>query len=1143
MRVTRLEIFGFKSFVDRFVLNFDKSILGIVGPNGCGKSNIVDALRWALGETHAKQLRGGVLEDLIFNGSQTRRPLGMAEVSITVRPDDGWAPATLARAKEIYQSVSQPGGAAEAVEEQPAALEEMPQAVETASTLLDIPGLFDAAEIQLTRRLYRSGESEYFINRIPCRLRDMVEFYHLIGLGSRGLSIVQQGQISDIILRKPLERRELLEEAAGIGGFRMRIEAAQRKLDRSKENLARLGDIMTEVEKQVRSLSRQAKRARERGALKEQLTKHELELFAARTILLADQKKQFELGTGSESGRLEILQRDLVIVRANEESARGEIETIDLQLSNARRKKEELMQTLAGQKSRENDFKLELARVEGKRKVARSAKERAGQRCGIIGQDIERRRMELVKHQEIEASCAEKRLAAEVRVKMLASDPERASGLRAEEQGALEQEVTDLKGRLELMPSLTAELESQLSRAKALQTSIQREKDLSHEKKVKAAAVESEVRSLKAQLSSLAEQVRRKAGSTTEEQGVEKVLLAVIKAPENLQKALAAVLGEKASYLISDDSEQLASHFLERKRGAKVTGQFGVISRTPREGREQGEIRTGRRLIDSLEIEEGYRQSVEALLGRVCLVSDLQDGFGTIAASPQSIAVTEDGEVIASWGWYATEGEGVGFAFTRLIEEREKDAEQLRSELEEIESHLQELQSEHAETQDRVREKSAERDQLHLAQKRLSIALQQLQEIERQRRKVMMEDERVAQEELRVITRDHASAERSVIFEENRIKELEQELEELGREEQRASQEENTLSNEEELLKMRLTELMQETSGCSHAQLEDSIRAIDQEIRGIETGRGKVKVRMGELLQDQEELRREIEKLQESLNQQKLSVERLSIEREMHLEEMRKRYGESISFPSDHEVSMVRERAANDLSPYSAKLEKDVHALYQRLEREGEVDPESIPQYEQEKKRLEEMKSQSADLELAASTLDRTIKHLQDISRERFLDTFRDVREKFGNLVPRLFGGGAGHLELVNPDDPLGSGVEISLRPPGKKIRSMELLSGGEKALAAAAMLVAMFLHRPSPICVLDEVDAPLDDANIDRFLALIREISTTTQFLVITHNKQTMASADRLVGITMQESGVSKALSVSLDEAANELERRAVNQ
>ncbi|MCB0360113.1 MAG: AAA family ATPase, partial [Bdellovibrionales bacterium] len=347
MRISRLEIFGFKSFMERFVLNFDEPLIAIVGPNGCGKSNIVDSLRWGLGETHAKQLRGSVLEDVIFNGSETRRPLGMAEVSITLRPHEGWHLGHLEEEPEdrFVDDAEREEGAfeqlAETVEEETGS-EELARPLHSTLMSLEeaVPGLFDASEIQLTRRLYRSGESEYFINRVPCRLRDMSDFYRAIGLGPRGLSIVQQGQIGQIVTRRPTERRELLEEAAGISGIRVRIEAAARQLDKTYGNLERLADLIGEIDKQVRSLRRQANRAKRRDELKVELKDADIRLFQARTARLIRERGEVRRSKESLHVRLEELNRSIQSLSGEEEDLRARVEEIDVELTDMRREKE-----------------------------------------------------------------------------------------------------------------------------------------------------------------------------------------------------------------------------------------------------------------------------------------------------------------------------------------------------------------------------------------------------------------------------------------------------------------------------------------------------------------------------------------------------------------------------------------------------------------------------------------------------------------------------------------------------------------------------------------------------------------------------------------------------------------------------------
>jgi len=325
-------------------------------------------------------------------------------------------------------------------------------------------------------------------------------------------------------------------------------------------------------------------------------------------------------------------------------------------------------------------------------------------------------------------------------------------------------------------------------------------------------------------------------------------------------------------------------------------------------------------------------------------------------------------------------------------------------------------------------------------------------------------------------------------------------------------------------------------------EAEAGFLRVEGQIKELEKQRGALNLEVARAAQTISEIRKTLNNLNDQGRNAQLAMEKSHLELSMLKDDIIRYYAEGCEIPNQDGVSAVLEKCNNELEPYIELLQGEAGKLRKRLEREGEVDPESVELFESEQQRLEEMKAQHADLLTATKTLERTIRQLKEISRTRFLHTFKDVRTKFSELIPRLFGGGSGTLELIDPEDPLTSGVEIIVRPPGKRISSMELLSGGEKALVATAVLIAMFLHRPSPICVLDEVDAPLDDVNLERFIAVIKEIACKTQFLIITHNKATMSAVGRLVGITMQESGVSMALTVSLEEAEKEIERWAVN-
>lgn len=1145
MRVTRLEIFGFKSFVDRFVLNFDHNMIGIVGPNGCGKSNVVDALRWVLGETHAKQLRGSVLEDLIFNGSQSRRALGMAEVTLTVRPDAGWIPATLSVVEQLSQSgktngdVPHDGVSAESDDqtEPPSEPLEEPAIL---SSLLDIPGLFETAEIQLTRRLYRSGESEYFINRVPCRLRDMTEFYRLIGLGARGLSIVQQGQIGDIVGRKPLERRELLEEAAGISGFRTRIEAAQRKLEKTTDNIARIHDIVAEIEKNVRVLSRQAKRARDRGMLKEELRTHELDLFRARSAILIERRSHDTERAHRVLGAVDDWRGKISLLQAQEEESRSDLERFDVSISDLRQKRDHLTTTVTEKRNRVAEVRLELTKVEGRLKAQENGLERIGERDTSIRAEISEKRASLVEMKELEQGLFTKREDAEAGLRTMSLEmPE----LIDPEIVRLEQNADELKRELERLPGIALERGSLEATVQRLRQNVRNERDRLQEKKLHAASLESERRAIEAQLQALAESAVQATGAPATEGA--QVLLASIQAPEDLQRALSAVLGEKATYLVVEDSHAFARAFANQPGERKQVGVIRKVTSTAPHVPGGFDVE---RLLDRISVDEAMVPTVEVFLGHVYLAHSLESALETIGRMPSgALVVTTAGEVVTSWGWYSPRGQGAAFAFRRVFEERGAELEELQGEVESLSENLDSLEQDLAREEETLRHRDAERERLQGLERRLTQILQDrhgrermLEHRAREEVRKLQEEERRAQEQLRQIVSELASVSRSIILGEERVGELDGELRTLEIERRSLDDALDHSRIELERLNGDLASLSQ-VSESEAGHMEDAIRALDHELHGIETKRNTVKVRLGEVLHELDTLRRQVDSHQQEATEAQLAVDRASMELGMIHDDIRQHYGDDVHAPSPAEVAELKH--AHDLEAQVLYLQGEVQSLRQRLEREGEVDPQSIDLFEQEKKRLDELRKQLTDLEQASTILNRTIRHLEEVSRERFLETFRDVRTKFSELIPRLFGGGAGHLELINPEDPLGSGVEIAVRPPGKKVRSMELLSGGEKALVATAILLSMFLHRPSPICVLDEVDAPLDDANLDRFLSLISEISSTTQFLVITHNKQTMAACERLLGITMQESGVSKALSVSFEQVSEEIDRLAANQ
>lgn len=1030
MRITRLEIFGFKSFVDRFVLDFDTELIAIVGPNGCGKSNIVDALRWVLGETHAKQLRGSLQEDLIFNGSDSRRPLGMAEVSITIRPDEDWQPESLTERGESEASSNEAtNGATDEAAPLDAELansegeeifegidsQEETSASEAGSLLPDnlaeIPGLFEASEIQLTRRLYRSGESEYFINKVPCRLRDMTELYRLIGLGARGLSIVQQGHIGSIVQKKPIERRELLEEAAGISGFRARLEASDRKLKKTSENMARLADIISEVEKQVRSLKRQADKAERRQGLKDKLKELELELFTAKASLITSRKIEAEEALAQSVEALEAGKSQASLDEAEEEKNKAILHELEVEVASLRKKRDSLVTELNRVRRSENESRVKLATVEGEKNaleadLARSA-ERLVQLVSDISQFEEGRNSRASELEEVEAQLQE---------------------LEASDKSLGEREAKWLEDSREL-------------------------------------------------------QLNQKRLELVAEQAEEGSFFNTVKIPESLFSAFTNLLGERITYALGKSAGSDSS---KGRIASRVSGE--ALS-----DNQKASLRSlgGSPIIDHLEFPEHVRSDLESLLSDTWLFETSEEAEAALKTvdAKHLVSVSSDGAVFFSWGDISSTSFPMVFGLEAGLDEMARA----------IEAEQQAQSKERAELEGKIRSLVARKSELRSVLGHLDSSLKAARD-EHQSLESKNGD---SQEKLRVLTESASvlATQLSVQFDQSVLSEDRKRAHDI---------EEQLIQQEASIAKLE-TELNQKRGDF-----------YDQNSKFTSA-------------------RSRLSSLEEKCSSFRLAVEKAQVEIDLLLEDINRQVveeGEKVVMPGAPEIEALLERAGGDLGQYISQVSDEGVSLRRKLEREGEVDPESIGLYKEESERLESLKVQYSDLQSASESLQRTSRMLREISRKKFLETFEFVSKKYEELLPRLFGGGSGFMELINPDDPLTSGVNMSIRPPGKKLRSLELLSGGEKALGATAIIMAMFLYRPSPICVLDEVDAPLDDANLQRFLDLIKEISASTQFLVITHNKATMAKANRLIGITMQEKGISKALEVDFGAAEAELGR-----
>lgn len=1140
MRVERLEVFGFKSFMDRLVLPLESGITGVVGPNGCGKSNIIDALRWVLGESRASQLRGGVLEDVIFNGTESLRPLGLAEVSIVIRAEKEnllrelisyYEQAEISVAREIIDvaasepesAVSEPAApvdtqdagtatAETAQEGSPGVLPSQPvnedrvqteaveaqvqgadESVEPEASSEDAPGatqqdflsdikaslskyswLGSISEVQVTRRLYRSGESEFFINKVPCRLKDIKELFRVLGLASRGYTIIAQGEIGRIITAKPDDRRQVIEEAAHIAGFREHINAVGKRLEDTKGQVLRLEDVIKEVTRQVGHLKRQAARAAARAELKEELAGSEQELFTDSFARL--RRRARDVSERADSSAQEEQQAALALqeVVDQEQQARERSTQFDVDIERLRGGADEIKENLHKRNREIAQRESKVRELQTVVQARNSEIARLEERRTVLMQRLEESKESL---QRLESRAAE----LEEGVETLDLSGE-------EEQRNIAQELSGLRDTQRELDRLVREVRDKLvsaqSRRDALQSQMAAASPMSQLKRALGGegAIPSEIR------------------------GDYKLLVDGIKVADRYSKALQSVLAERATFLVVDEVSKVARSFQElvlkadpsNKRGIGI-GLFASVAESSGENHSSGNFDGVSPLLAHVETLPWSRGIVTKLLAEVWLAADLDTAIRfietqTAAGKPDqdTVVVTESGDLISPWSFYSLRHDGGVIQIKSKVDEATKVI---------------------VENETRYEEVSKERDRVVL-----SISEKERRHAELTR---MIHE---SQKRLRELSNQQAEVRGRLQSESKMYQQLQGDIDRIEPQRAQIEGQLHTLVASVQEMNQEIEQLKQR----DNSELESELNQISVSLRELEEKRRGLRDEFSQLLRSIDSKRRAHEQVRETLVRERMSAERIKGEFHSTETSVRERYGEELL----KKILETAEQAQLLEQELRAQLEQRVSSIRQRLEREGEVDPTVIEQHEVESKRLEELTTQREDLIKASETLQATLQELSEACTRRFVATFEAIRSNFAVFGPKLFGGGSSELRMIDPSNPLESGVEIVVRPPGKKPKSIDLLSGGEKALCAIALVFSMFMVRPSPICVLDEVDAPLDEANVQRFIAFIKEMSSRTQFLMITHNKASMAAANTLVGVTMPTPGASKILTVSLQEA-----------
>ena len=1236
MRIRRLEICGFKSFIDRTVLTFEDPITGVVGPNGCGKSNIVDAIRWVMGEQSAKHLRGRAMDDVIFAGSETRGPAGLAEVSLT------------------FDTAGLPGD----------------------TTVGGVSwGAANPAEVVVTRRLYRGGDSEYLLGGVPCRLRDIVEFFLGTGVGSKAYSIIEQGRIGFIVSSRPEERRGLIDEAAGITKYKAKKKVAERRIEASRQHLLRVSDIIAEIETRLRSLRLQAQKAERYKRYKAELkdldlcaaTQKHFGLVAEQKFLLGNREQLVESHTqattallveetGIESERLSLSEEMAELAAAKEElfaldnkarlSAQKSEHYADEAATLAQRA-ERSRREIEGLVEKEAETALALAELHGEvvrfdeeaeargRELdateqayaadrsalatarqgldqATAAASAAATRIARLEADIESahaRAQDLT--QRLEAAMADDIVAVEQVDRLL------AEGSAVDERLAqLRDRAEEIRAECAAAGTRAAGLREEVSRGELELETLREEAHRRRSRLQSLAEIQDRYESFQRGVRAIMQRVRDDEQMPAPGQdsvpnhhawsmgGVRGVVADIVQPPPELETALEAVLGERLGNIIveSHDVGVEAIEYLKSKSegrssfipvelrspAALAAAPAGTVVFDTGDGLsiEQqvpvampmalplGEGVRGP-MLELIGYDRRYDRVAAFLLGDVVVVENLRAALDLWRRThTDKTLVTLDGEVIDPHG--VVTGGSRESALAGVLSQK-REMRELEEVVARLETDYQAALDRHVRTKQALAEVSKTVEELTAATRHNEMeALAQGKDGDRLLR------ERQQLEARREQVRSNADDLRSALTQnEQRLSEATAVLAELR--ESSVVHENNavTLRAEAETLQAKVDGLAADLSShrVAAAQASDRRKMARQNLDRLERDTADYQNRRtqletevsADLLRaqtlgtDAEQLRAEAALLQaEASERARVHGERqgaveerngVLARREADLRQTRARVTELAEKLSAldlrcQEVALrlssleeqVRERhpdvqrLADILTDFhlrpvvGEKEESRLKELRGLLERMGDVNLTAIEESEELQKRYDFLTSQKADLESAIARLESAIEKINRASRKRFREVFDAVNAKFQEVFPHLFRGGRAALALTDENDLLETGVEIVANPPGKKIlQNIELLSGGEKALTAVALLFAIFLVKPSPFCVLDEVDAPLDEANVGRFNEAVREMTDRSQFIIVTHNQRTMEIADRLCGVTMEEPGVSKLVAVNL--------------
>ncbi len=1180
MYLKSIEVNGFKSFAHKMIFKFDNGITGIVGPNGSGKSNVADAVRWVLGEQSAKQLRGAKMEDVIFSGTELRKPMGSAYVAITLDNSDGSLP-------------------------------------------------IQFGEVTVARRVYRSGESEYLMNGSPCRRKDIVELFFDTGVGKEGYSIIGQGQIDQILSGKPEDRRELFDEAAGIVKYKKNKSETQKSLDAERENLTRVTDILTELDRQVGPLKRQSEKAKEYFIYRDQLKERDMKLF-----LLENNKLAAELETLDE--KIEIAVREMKEANAKMEAAKAKYEEEDRRLN-------ALKETISSVTEQISEGKVAIQRQEGEIKVLEEQinTEKTKEDHHIsererLEREIKEKQQQI---QEIQQEAAKIRRQYE-NIKKVRVEKESEVAFFQKEMQELEEELSVLQQQLSDFNNSQMKVASQLERFHTVEEQLNvRIAGLEHQKQTlekELSAGQADQQNLKSKITELKEtkqtleiQIRNrqriieKLQSERQELdqilsgkkekyhrmhsnyetlrnmaerydgygfGIKKVMeqkpivsgiigavADIIKVDQRYESAIETALGGSIQNIVTDtqNTAKQMIEFLKQNRYGRVTflpldAVKGKMFSRKEVLIEPGVIGPANELVS---FEERYSGLFASLLGQVLVVKDMNAGIAIANKYHHSIRiVTLDGDALnrggsMSGGAFKNKSNLLGR--NREVKELENKLEQIRIKIQADEEKWKENTKKIKEYQETVVKLNGEYQQISLGLNTQEMSFAALcnqakgmierKDMLNQQIEALKQEKETAKDDASVLLDKKSDLEVANKTDEQKMQDIEEKLNHIHRQAEEESRAIGDIHMQAGQLKQKLefedsnydrihfeleklqTELKQNLENAE--DVSGAVKYIEAQIvkrkADIQDGTDNIQKQTKDLLEMQKEVESRTEIYKETMKEREEIMERANgFDKEVFRlssakEKQEERQQELLDYMwENYEITynQARSRMGEEITESLSTLKEEISEIKSNIRKLGPVNVNAIEDYKAISERYEFMKKQYEDIVKAEAHLTGLIDELEDAMRRQFDEKFHDIREMFQKVFVELFGGGVARLELTE-DDVLESGIRIIAQPPGKKLQNMMQLSGGEKALTAIALLFAIQNLKPSPFCLLDEIEAALDDSNVTRFAQYLHKLTKDTQFIVITHRRGTMMAADVLYGITMQEKGVSTQVSVNLIE------------